>query len=390
MASTRTRGNSPFNLVDQFCEVAGLGPDERRYALVRPDEAARADVAALLRDLAPEGCRGFVGFQLGASADMRRWPVERFAELGALLWTERRLCPVLLGAPGEERLGERFAAQGACPSVSLIGRTSLPGLAAALTQLGLLVTNDTGTMHLAAGLGTPVCAIFLATAQPWDTGPYASGALCLEPDLPCHPCGFRHRCTIGYACRRSVRARAVYHYIRSFLDTGAWDAVAPPEPPGLRAWLTRPDPRGGLDLVSLTGHEAEDRTAWIRMQRHHYRQFLDKRPPAPLPGSVALSKSFVDKVLPVLSQSAQLLELLHAQARAVAGAPVAALKSRFLGNFERLTGLWSDSGEFSVLGDMWREQAQEAAEDMNQLGEVIDLYHKMIVAWLADVQPLAR
>lgn len=390
LASTRNRGSSPFNLVDQFCEVAGLGPDERRYALVRPEGRAVDEVSALLRDAAPVDCAGFVGFQLGASADFRRWPVRRFARLGALLWERHRLCPVLLGGPGEEDLGRRFASLGACPAVDLIGRTSLPGLAAALTRVRLLVTNDTGTMHLAAGLGVPVCAVFLATAQPWDTGPYAPDCLCVEPDMPCHPCGFRHQCDLDHACRDSVRAEALYHYIGNLLEKEAWDAAPAPEPPGLRAWLTRPDALGGMDLVSLTGHESEDRTAWIRIQRHHYRQFLDKRLPVPMPQLPELTKSFQDRVLPVLEQSDGLLTLLATQAKAVAGAPVATLKTRLLGNFERLTGLWSDSAEFSVLGDMWREEVQEAAREMKHLSELIDVYHRMVAAWLADMRALAR
>ena len=58
-----------------------------------------------------------------------------------------------------------------------IAPLNLPAvLAAVLRQSRLIVTNDTGTMHLAAGLGVPVLALFLATAQPWDTGPYREGS----------------------------------------------------------------------------------------------------------------------------------------------------------------------------------------------------------------------
>lgn len=390
LASTRNRGCSPFNLVDQFCEVAGLGSDERRYELARPSADAGAEIGRILATAAPQGCQGFVGFQLGASAEFRRWPVRRFARLGAMLWERHRLCPVLLGTHDEEVLGERFAALKACPAVSLIGQTGLPALAAALTQVRLLVTNDTGTMHLAAGLGTPLCAVFLATAQPWDTGPYAENCLCVEPDMPCHPCGFRHKCTIDYACRSSVRAESLYHYICSFLNTGAWCAAPSLEQAGLRAWLTRRDAFGDMDLASLTGHEAEDRTAWIRMQRHHYRQFLDKLHPEPMPQPPALSSDYASVVLPVFTQAGQLLFLLGQQAKAVAAAPIPALKSKFLSNFERLTALLSDSPQFSVLGDMWREQAQETGDDLIQLSHLIEHYGGMVEAWKESLGQVAR
>lgn len=390
LASSRNRGSSPFNLVDQFIEVAGLGGGGREYALAPADPQAADTVESILAEAAPPDCAGFVGFQLGASAEMRRWPIEHFARLGALMWERHRLCPVLFGTTAEAELGERFAAERACPAVSLIGRTGLTALAAALTRMRLLVTNDTGTMHLAAGMGTPICAVFLATAQPWDTGPYAEDCLCVEADMPCHPCGFRHECTIGHACRQSVRPEALYHYIESRLQTGGWNTPPHPDGPGARVWLTTRDADGFLDLRSLSGHEAEARTGWIRMQRHYYRQFLDNSAPAPMAEPPALSPELVDTLLPVFDQAVRLLFLLRQQADAVAQAPVAALKNRFLGNFERLTGLLADSAQLSVLGDMWREQSQEAGGDMNQLPAMIDKYHSFLSGWQHGLQQVAR
>ncbi|MCK9240858.1 glycosyltransferase family 9 protein [Desulfocurvus sp.] len=387
VASSRNRGSSPFNLVDQFWEVAGLGPGRREYALAGADAGAGSRAGELLAG-APPGCRGLVGFQLGASAAVRRWPLERFAELGALLWRGHGLCPVLLGAPGEAELGARFAALGACPALDLTGRTSLPVLAAVLERMRLLVTNDTGTMHLAAGLGVPVCAVFLATAQPWDTGPYAEGCLCLEPDMACHPCGFHHACTQGHACRRAVRADAVYHYICAWLADGAWGAPGDAGS-GVRAWLTRRGAAGVMDLASLSGHETEDRTAWIRLQRHFYRQFLDDGQPAPLAGAPVLSEAFRAEVGPVLEQSAQVLFVLREQVGALARAPVASLKGRVLGNFERLTALWGGNARFAVLGDMWREQSQECASDFKLLEPLVASWQALLGAWSATVQEMA-
>jgi ADP-heptose:LPS heptosyltransferase len=390
VASSRNRGSSPYNLVDQFCEVAGLGRTGRDYSLAGADPGARARAAGLLADV-PAGCRGLVGFQLGASAAVRRWPLENFAALGALLWNEHGLCPVLLGSPAEMELGARFAALGAGPALDLTGRTSLAELAGVLERVRLLVTNDTGTMHLAAGLGVPICAVFLATAQPWDTGPYAEGCLCLEPDMPCHPCGFHHACTLDHACRRTVESGAIYHYIRRWLESGAWTAPETRDAGhGLRAWVTRRDAFGGMDLESLTGHEAEDRTAWIRIQRHFYRQFLDGETPEVMLRAPGLSAGFLAEVGPVLEQSAQVLFVLREQVAALARAPVASLKSRVLGNFERLSGLWGGNPRFAVLGDMWREQSQECAKDFGALSPLVGSWHLLLDAWSQTVQRMAR
>jgi hypothetical protein len=116
--------------------------------------------------------------------------VAAFVRAGRVLWSEDGRMPVLLGTASEGHLAREFLEEADYPCVDLTGQTDLQTLAAVLTRMDLLLTNDTGTMHLAAGLGVPVAAVFLATAQPFDTGPYLEGSLSLEPDLPCHPCSF--------------------------------------------------------------------------------------------------------------------------------------------------------------------------------------------------------
>lgn len=378
--SSRNRGCSPYNLVDQFWKVAGLSDAERTYRLAEPAPDLRAAVRAGLDGAAPEGTKGYVALQLGASDDRRRWPVGHFAALAERLWNERGLLPVLLGTAGEAPLGERFGREAKCPHVSLIGGTNLPQLAAALAEMRLLVTNDTGTMHLAAGLGTPVCAVFLVTAQPWDTGPYAAGNLCVEADLDCHPCDFRHRCTIGHACRTTVSAEGLYHYIEAYLERGTWDA--PGEPPsGIRAWETAVQPDGAMGLVSRSGHEAVDRTSWVRLQRHFYRQFLDEKAPAPPERHYPLSEPVGDSAREVLGSAERLLFLLGEQASVLARAPLPSMQNKFLGNFERVTALLAEAPQFSVLGDMWRQESQSVAGDFASLSGLIQRYAGMIGIW---------
>ncbi|MGE4552354.1 MAG: glycosyltransferase family 9 protein, partial [Desulfovibrionaceae bacterium] len=196
------RGASPFNVVDLFSRVAGLdGPG--RFVLRRPGEAAQEAAARLVPEVAgvAPGARGWLAVQLGASEDRRRWPVSHFARAAERLFERRGLAPMLLGSAAETPLADRFRERCAVPALDLTGRTGLDELGAVLTRAELLLTNDTGTMHLAAGLGVPVAAVFLATAQPFDTGPYLAGALSFEPDLDCHPCPFGAPCPHGHACR---------------------------------------------------------------------------------------------------------------------------------------------------------------------------------------------
>ena len=387
--SSRNRGCSPYNLVDQFTRVAGFGDEASVYRLADIPDEARARMRAALAQAAPDGARGFVALQLGASADARRWPVASFAELADALWSGHGLAPVLLGAAGEAGLGERFAAAAHCPHINLIGATGLVDLAAALREMRLLVTNDTGTMHLAAGLGVPVCAVFLATAQPWDTGPYAAGSLCVEPDMGCHPCGFQDRCAMDGACRAAVTPATLHHYIDGFLRAGEWPS-GQGAPGGARVWLTRRQDDGFMGLASLSGHEAADRTVWVGMQRHFYRQFLDDTRPTPPRGQAGLSAPSAARARAVLEPAGQLLFLLARQAEALAQAPVAGIKTKFLGNFERLTALLADDPMVSVLGDMWRQDSQAVGADFSALPALFRRYHGLVTAWDGAVASMAR
>jgi ADP-heptose:LPS heptosyltransferase len=369
LASSQNRGCSPFNLVDLFWKTNGLPDEERGFELRRPERSPKLD--ALFEPLrgAPA-----VAFQLGASENRRRWPVASFAALGAQLKERLGLTPVLLGSSSEQELGQRYAEAGG-PGLDLIGKTSLTELADALLRCERLVTNDTGTMHLAAGLDVPVLAIFLCTAQPWDTGPYKAGALCLEPDLACHPCPFGRPCPHGEQCRRAITPELVFELIRAQRDSHA-----PTLPPGARVWRTRVEDAHFMGLESLSGHEREDRTQWVRLQRHVYRHFLDQRPVPAAPFDSRLSPEFRQALVQALDQSGKMLGLLAEQGRVLAHTPLPPLKKKFMATWQRLQSLWDQTPPLSVLGLLWITQSQDAAGDMRQIARLIERYSLLAAA----------
>lgn len=356
-AASAYRGCSPFNLVDLFQRVAGLDPGEFRLRV--PDAASMARAADLL---APAGDCARVAFQLGASQDYRRWPVEAFVRAGRVLWSRTGRSPVLLGTASEGELARRFTELADYPCTDLTGRTDLTTLAAVLSRMDLLLTNDTGTMHLAAGLGVPVAAVFLATAQPFDTGPYLEGSVSLEPDLPCHPCSFGERCPRGLACRQAVDGEAV----GELLAAGPFPGIRS-VPAGFpaRVWLARRDGRGFMDLVSLSGHDGEDRSRWIRIQRKVYRQFLDQEA-----GDVAEpwrgpDSEFRRGLEEELRRCALMLTLLEEQGRLLVLRPDSPVKARFLANCRALEDIFAASPALGVLGPMWRYQSRDQAVNMD-------------------------
>jgi hypothetical protein len=272
--STLRRLSCPYNLADVFRRVCGVGDLPAVNRLRRPDAATGGRMRAKLAAAAPCGHRGFVAFQLGASEERRRWPVEYFAALGDRLWAETGICPLILGSDSERTQARGYAEAARAPFVTLVGETSVPELAAVLSETRLLVSNDTGTMHLAAGLGVPVLALFLATAQAWDTGPYLDGSCCLEPHLSCHPCAFGSACPENERCRRHMTPGAVGDLLLAYLNEGRWKASGRIRAEA-RVWLSRGESGGDMGLRSLSGHEGEDRSVWIQVQRDAYRHILD-------------------------------------------------------------------------------------------------------------------
>ncbi|HEX6631262.1 MAG TPA: glycosyltransferase family 9 protein [Gemmatimonadaceae bacterium] len=146
-------------------------------------------LAARWEELAGEFAGRAVGIFPGSNARSRRWPVERFAELAARLAAEGERV-VVFGGPQERELTAAIADAVADRARVLDagGRTDLPLLAAGLASLRLLVSNDSGPMHLAAAVGTRVVSLWGA-GDPRVTGPLGSDQTLLRhAELPCVPC----------------------------------------------------------------------------------------------------------------------------------------------------------------------------------------------------------
>ncbi len=128
----------------------------------------------------------------GARWPTKLWPTAHWARLADWIARKKGFQVIITGSPGDQDLAAEIVAQAGATLINLAGRTSLAELAALLKQARLAVTTDTGPMHLAAALGTPVVALFGPTA-PWRTGPMGLGHEVVRLALPCSPC-FRRQC----------------------------------------------------------------------------------------------------------------------------------------------------------------------------------------------------
>ncbi len=201
--------------VDWYLEVLKpLGvPVHRRFQWLPVREWAAAPIRALHRQ---PGVR-WIGLQPGARWLNKRWPVEHFSELTRQLAADPSLRIAVFGSRADAGLAGPILAAAPGRVLDLCGRISLPELIEWLRECSVLVTNDTGPMHLAAAVGTPIVAPFGPTA-PERTGPYGQLDQTLRVSLPCAPC-LKSTCRYSepLACLRRIEPSRVHARVRDRL-----------------------------------------------------------------------------------------------------------------------------------------------------------------------------
>lgn len=155
-----------------------------------------------------------VGLVPGARDPARRWPLERFAELAARLAREGARV-VVFGAAGDELLAEAIAERADPQPLDWTGRTPLPVLAECFRRLRLLVANDTGPMHLAGAVGTPLLGLFGPSCER-RSGPRGPAGEAIVHSIHCRPC-LDARCAYNHGCLRGVTVDRVVERVRARL-----------------------------------------------------------------------------------------------------------------------------------------------------------------------------
>jgi heptosyltransferase II len=149
----------------------------------------------------------------------KRWLPERFAEVAAAVSAKLSVQWILFGTPKDITVGETIARALGDSCVNRIGQTTLDQLIDELRKCRLLLTNDTGTMHLASLLDVPTVAIFGST-DPRLTGPLGDRHIIVRHRVECSPC-FLRKCPIDFRCMKAVGVDEVTDAVLSILDTGS-------------------------------------------------------------------------------------------------------------------------------------------------------------------------
>jgi heptosyltransferase-2 len=158
----------------------------------------------------------------------KRWPTERYAALGDRLIAELGAEVILIGSAAEVEVSSEVSRQMRNKPVMLTGQTDLAELVAILSQIDLLVTNDTGPAHIASALERPTIVIFGPT-NPLTTRPFSPLGEIVRQPPDCAPCMLRD-CPIDHRCMTAIAPDEVFERARHLLSAKSKPVACHPTP----------------------------------------------------------------------------------------------------------------------------------------------------------------
>lgn len=179
-------------------------------------QTQKQEAVSFLTSLGIDFSRPLVILNPGAYyGSAKRWPISRFAWLAEMLQERNNAEILIIGSTAEAGLAEEIATLMKKRPHILAGKTSLPLLAGIIHKANLFITNDTGPMHIANALKTPLVSLFGPT-NPHVTGPFQEPSAVIKKDVPCWPCLYRE-CPFDHRCMTSIESEEVYLACQKFL-----------------------------------------------------------------------------------------------------------------------------------------------------------------------------
>jgi len=171
--------------------AVGIPFNEVDYKLPMSDRD-RKKIDELMKQHGIKGVKSLIAINPVAKWETKLWPNKKFAELADMLVDRYDMKIVFTGGIKDYSIIQTITSSMKGRAINFAGKTTLTELAALYEKAALVISTDTGPMHLAAATGTPVVALFGPTA-PWRTGPYGTGHQIIKAELECSPC-FKRRC----------------------------------------------------------------------------------------------------------------------------------------------------------------------------------------------------
>lgn len=194
--------------------LAGLGiqPAGRQLRLQCTDEEKRSAGSVL-------GHGRWAAINPGAAyGSAKRWRPERFSQVANALASEFGYNLLLVGGPGETAIGSEIEAGMRSKPLNMVGRTSVRQLMALLASVDLVITNDSGPMHVAAAFDRPIVALFGPTDH-CATSPLCSRFLLVRKVAECAPC-FKRQCPTDHRCMEDISVDDVLEAVGALLAKG--------------------------------------------------------------------------------------------------------------------------------------------------------------------------
>ena len=216
MTWRRTTPGTSSRRISICCALVGV---ERRGSSSRLPTSPRARSRRIRREIGPGP---FALINPGAAWPNKRWPAARFGEVAAFLREVRGLPSVVLWGPGELPLAQAVvaASSGAARAAP---PTEVPDLVALARQAALMVSGDTGPLHIAAAVGTPVVALFGPT-NPQRNGPWSAADVTVSRFDGCG-CPYERKCHEASWCLESIGVAEVTAAIQQRLGAPLFESA---------------------------------------------------------------------------------------------------------------------------------------------------------------------
>jgi heptosyltransferase II len=200
----------------ELLQPLGIAPSSTSPKLyLLPEEIAQAR-QLLISTYGISADRPLVGINPGAAyGSAKCWLPERFREVALEILDKTDATVLFFGDAGGAALTKQICRDLPPRVLNLAGTTSLRELMCLIHLCDVLLTNDSGPMHMAAALGTDVVALFGST-DPVVTGPYGQGIV-IQKQVSCSPC-FQRTCPIDFRCMKGITSEEVISSILKILQ----------------------------------------------------------------------------------------------------------------------------------------------------------------------------
>ncbi|MDP8229643.1 MAG: lipopolysaccharide heptosyltransferase II [Candidatus Gorgyraea atricola] len=161
----------------------------------------------------------FIVIHPGASHISKIWPAEKFAKAADILIERFSVQVILISGPQQVNIGDKVRSLMKNKPIFLCGKTSVGDLAALFKRTKLFISNDSGPVHIACAIGTPVVSIFSRNERglsPKRWGPLGTKTAVLHKDAGCAPC-LAHNCKKGFLCLNSITVEELIEKAGKFL-----------------------------------------------------------------------------------------------------------------------------------------------------------------------------